>query len=169
MQTSAWEFAVAETGLVNGFSLALGGSLVRQDLHAKLDGRRNNFQLDGLYHGQDKQVLDHSMFVAHCHPDSTSSLTFKGVLDGHAKGVFQAKTLVAKGADKTDGHQLNRALLLSPTAEIDAKPELEIYLMTSNALTVLHREIWIRSAILSYGAWLFAAPSARYAYSRLFA
>ena len=127
LQTSAWEFAVAEAGSVEGFSLALGGALVRQDLHAKLDGRHINFQFDGLYHGRDKQLLDHSMFIAHHQPDSTSSLTFKGVLDGHAKGVFQAKTLVAKGADKTDGQQLNRALLLSSTAEIDVKPELEIY------------------------------------------
>jgi Fe-S cluster assembly protein SufD len=51
----------------------------------------------------------------------------RNVLDGHARGVFQGKVLVERIAQKTDGYQMNQALLLSPDAEIDAKPELEIY------------------------------------------
>ncbi len=51
----------------------------------------------------------------------------KNVLDGHARGVFQGKIEVARSAQKTDGYQMNQALLLSPDAEIDSKPQLEIY------------------------------------------
>jgi Fe-S cluster assembly protein SufD len=49
------------------------------------------------------------------------------VLDDHARGVFQGKIEVARGAQKTDGYQMNQALLLSPDAEIDSKPQLEIF------------------------------------------
>jgi len=51
----------------------------------------------------------------------------KNVLDGHARGVFQGKIEVARQAQKTDGYQMNQALLLSPDAEIDCKPQLEIF------------------------------------------
>ena len=51
----------------------------------------------------------------------------EGVLDESARGVFQGKILVRQGSQKTDGHQLNKTLLLSPGTEIDTKPELEIY------------------------------------------
>ncbi len=65
--------------------------------------------------------------IDHAAPGSRSRQTFKGVLDGAARGVFQGKVLVRPAAQKTDAHQLNRNLLLSPKAEVDAKPELEIY------------------------------------------
>jgi Fe-S cluster assembly protein SufD len=52
---------------------------------------------------------------------------FKCVMDGQARGIFQGKVIVRPGAQKTDGKQSSHALLLSPTAEFDAKPELEIY------------------------------------------
>jgi Fe-S cluster assembly protein SufD len=59
--------------------------------------------------------------------DGQSNQDYKGVLDDRAKGVFQGKVHVHRGAQRTDGYQLNNALLLTPTAEIDSKPELEIY------------------------------------------
>ncbi len=65
--------------------------------------------------------------VSHDAPHGTSRQIFKNVLDDKARGVFQGKIYVAKDAQKTDGHQLSRALLLSDKAEMDAKPELEIY------------------------------------------
>jgi Fe-S cluster assembly protein SufD len=60
-------------------------------------------------------------------PDCRSREVFKGVLDGKGRGVFQGKIIVRRDAQRTDGYQLNRALMLSRTAEIDSKPELEIY------------------------------------------
>jgi Fe-S cluster assembly protein SufD len=66
-------------------------------------------------------VIDHQ--VPHC----TSREMFKCVMDDHARGIFQGKVVVRKHAQKTDGKQSSHALLLSETAEFDAKPELEIY------------------------------------------
>ena len=60
-------------------------------------------------------------------PHCESREVYKGVLDDTARGVFQGRIVVHRDAQKTDGHQLNRTLLLSPRAEVDTKPELEIY------------------------------------------
>jgi Fe-S cluster assembly protein SufD len=65
--------------------------------------------------------------VAHDAPSTASRQTVKNVLTGHSRGVFQGKIEVARIAQKTDGYQMNQALLLSPNAEIDSKPQLEIY------------------------------------------
>ena len=63
----------------------------------------------------------------HAAPDCASRQTYKTVLAGRSRGVFQGKILVRQAAQKTDGYQMNQALLLSPDAEIDSKPQLEIY------------------------------------------
>jgi Fe-S cluster assembly protein SufD len=63
----------------------------------------------------------------HDAPNCASRQTVKTVLTGHARGVFQGKIEVARAAQKTDGYQMNQALLLSPDAEMDSKPQLEIY------------------------------------------
>ena len=60
-------------------------------------------------------------------PQCTSRELFKGVLDGHARGVFQGKVIVRPDAQKTDGKQMAQVLMLSPDTEFDSKPELEIY------------------------------------------
>ncbi len=60
-------------------------------------------------------------------PNTTSKEVYKGALDGHSRGVFQGAIVVADGADGTDGRMSNKTLLLSDDAEIDAKPQLEIY------------------------------------------
>jgi Fe-S cluster assembly protein SufD len=72
-------------------------------------------------------VLDNTIFVEHAATGCRSRQVYKGVLDGRARGVFQGKILVRRGAQQTDGYQLSRTLLLSPRAEIDTRPELEIY------------------------------------------
>ncbi|MDP6885030.1 MAG: SufD family Fe-S cluster assembly protein, partial [Rhodospirillales bacterium] len=71
--------------------------------------------------------VDNAIFIDHASPGAESRVVFKGVIDDTARGVFQGKTLVRQQAQKTDGHQLHKALLLSPGAEVNAKPELEIY------------------------------------------
>ena len=65
--------------------------------------------------------------VRHDAPHGTSRQTVKNVLAGRSRGVFQGRIEVARHAQKTDGYQMNQALLLSPDAEIDTKPELEIF------------------------------------------
>ncbi|MEE2689115.1 MAG: Fe-S cluster assembly protein SufD [Pseudomonadota bacterium] len=109
------------------YTLHIGGRLARNEIHATLEGRGANCSLYGAYVGQGQQHIDTTTFVDHAVPECTSREVYKGALDHNARGVFQGKILVRKNAQKTDGHQLNKALLLSEGAEIDAKPELEIY------------------------------------------
>ena len=73
------------------------------------------------------QHADFTTVVAHEAPACASRQTVKNVLSGHAHGVFQGKIEVARAAQKTDGYQMNQALLLSPDAEMNSKPQLEIY------------------------------------------
>jgi Fe-S cluster assembly protein SufD len=76
---------------------------------------------------RDSQHCDNTTLIEHLKPETSCREVFKGVLDDRSRGVFQGRIVVHRGADKTDGHQLSKALLLSDRAEIDTKPELEIY------------------------------------------
>lgn len=109
------------------YTLHVGGRLVRNEIHAVLNGRGADCNLYGAYAGRGNQHIDTTTFVDHAVPECTSREIYKGALDDNARGVFQGKILVRKDAQQTDGHQLNKALLLSEGAEIDSKPELEIY------------------------------------------
>jgi Fe-S cluster assembly protein SufD len=73
------------------------------------------------------QHADFTTVVSHDAPSCTSRQTVKSVLCGRSHGVFQGKIEVARAAQKTDGYQMNQALLLSPDAEMNSKPQLEIY------------------------------------------
>ncbi|HEY0421512.1 MAG TPA: SufD family Fe-S cluster assembly protein, partial [Acetobacteraceae bacterium] len=73
------------------------------------------------------QHADFTTVVRHAAPNTASRQTVKNVLTGRAHGVFQGKIEVDRVAQKTDGYQMNQALLLSPDAEINSKPQLEIY------------------------------------------
>src|SRR5690606_29090685 len=83
--------------------------------------------LDTAYLGRGRQHVDNTSWITHAKPRSTSRQVCKGVLDDQARGVFQGQITVAEDAQKTNGHQLSRALLLSDGAEADAKPMLEIF------------------------------------------
>jgi Fe-S cluster assembly protein SufD len=67
------------------------------------------------------------MLVEHASPHCGSRQFYNGILDGHARGVFHGRIIVHKDAQKTDAKQTNRNLLLSDDAQIDTKPQLEIY------------------------------------------
>ena len=111
----------------DSFSLALGARLARHEVHARLAGKGGEVQVNGAQLLSGQQHADLTSVIAHDAPACTSRQTVKNVLSGHARGVFQGKIVVARAAQKTDGYQMNQALLLSDTAEIDSKPELEIY------------------------------------------
>ena len=74
-----------------------------------------------------QEHVDTTLVVDHAVPHCDSRELFKGVLDGRARGIFQGKIIVRPDAQKTDGKQMAQALMLSPDAEFDSKPELEIY------------------------------------------
>lgn len=109
------------------FSLALSGKLIRQELQVALVGALAEVQAKGAYLADHDSHIDHSLIFDHAIEGSSSRQHFKGVIDGSGHGVFQGKVLVRKDAQKTDAHQLNKALLLGPNAQWSSKPELEIY------------------------------------------
>ena len=106
--------------------VSTGGGLARNRITVRLQGEGAHCDLDGAYSARGKQHLDHTSKIVHAVADTTSRQVYKGVLDDHGRGVFQGHIVVAEDAQRTDGHQLNRALMLSDH-EIDSKPMLEIY------------------------------------------
>lgn len=118
---------LADKASYDGFVLATGARLARHEVRAELDGLHVEYAINGVYLGAGGQHHDITTFIDHARPHGTSHEMVKGVLTERARGVFQGKILVRPDAQKTDGFQMNRALLLSREAEIDSKPELEIY------------------------------------------
>ncbi len=118
---------IAERGTYDAFVLTLGARLARTEIHARLQGPRALVHLNGAQLLAGTQHGDITTVVRHDAPECASRQTIKNVLTGRARGVFQGRIEVARAAQKTDGYQMNQALLLSPTAEIDCKPQLEIY------------------------------------------
>ncbi len=108
-------------------AVELGGLLSRADVISKLENRNASCELNGLFVLAGRQHADHHTRVEHNAPHCVSREQYRSVLDGRAHGVFNGKIVVAEGAVKTDSAQSNANLLLSDRAEIDTKPELEIY------------------------------------------
>ncbi len=111
----------------DNFGFATGGKLSRNELHIILAAPGADCRLNGAYLMHRDQHVDQTLVVDHAAPQTTSRQLYKGVLDDKARGVFQGKIVVRPAAQKADGQQLSRALLLSSQAEIDTKPELEIF------------------------------------------
>jgi Fe-S cluster assembly protein SufD len=118
---------VAEGGSYDSFALNLGARITRTEAHARLAGAKGFTHLNGAQLLGGSQHADFTTVVRHDAPSCSSRQTVKNVLAGRAQGVFQGRIEVARAAQKTDGYQMNQALLLSPDAEIDTKPELEIF------------------------------------------
>ena len=118
---------IDERGAYNSFVLGVGAALARHEVHARLSAAHAQVHVNGAQRLRAKQHGDISSVITHAAPDCISRQTVRNVLDGQSRGVFQGKVLVERIAQKTDGYQMNQALLLSEHAEIDAKPELEIY------------------------------------------
>ena len=119
--------SLGERADVNSMSLSLGGALSRLETHVLLDGEYGELGLSSIYLGKNNQHHDMTTRVAHEVANCNSRQIIRGVLDDKARGVFQGQVRVAPHAQKTDGQQMSRALLLSRDAEADAKPELEIF------------------------------------------
>jgi Fe-S cluster assembly protein SufD len=112
---------------VTTHSIALGGRLDREEVRAVLNGEGAEALLYGLYVIGGSQHVDNHTLIDHAKPHCASREVYKGVLDGHAGGVFNGKIAVRKDAQKTDSKQSNKNLLLSEGATINTKPQLEIY------------------------------------------
>ena len=112
---------------VESHSISLGGAIVRNDIVTELADEGAEIILNGLYMGNGSQHVDNHTLVNHSKPHTQSEENYRGVLDGRAQGVFNGKVIVHKDAQKISAAQSNANLLLSDHAEIDTKPELEIY------------------------------------------
>jgi len=108
-------------------SISLGGALVRNDIHGQLAAEGAEIIMNGLYMTGEKQHVDNHTRVDHLKPRTLSTENYRGVLNGKSRAVFNGKVIVHKDAQKIEAHQNNANLLLSDDAEIDTKPELEIY------------------------------------------
>ncbi len=118
---------LAKGSLYDGFSLTTGGRLSRHQVKAELTGPGAEVRLNGAHVLAGNAHADTTTEIVHAAPQCRSRETYRHVMDGTSRSVFQGKIYVAEGAQKTDGFQLNQSLMLSPTAEVNAKPELEIY------------------------------------------
>ena len=110
-----------------GTLLQLGAKLARHEVLALLAGEAADFALDGGTLAVGTQHIDNTTRVIHRAPHCPSHQLFKTVLDEQGHGVFQGTVFVERAAQKTNAHQLSRALMLSDRAAMDNKPELEIY------------------------------------------
>lgn len=109
------------------FCFTTGAALSRNSITIALTAPEAQARLHGLYLLRGAQHCDTTTLIRHDAPHTTSEEHYRGVLDGKARGVFQGKIIVAPDAQKSDGQQMSRALLLSDQAEANHKPELEIY------------------------------------------
>jgi Fe-S cluster assembly protein SufD len=108
-------------------ALELGGALARHELRVALDGDRSRVETRGAFALRGRQHADTELLVEHRGRDTVSDSLWRGVADGRARGVFHGAITVHPGADGSDAQLSNKNLLLSPDAEIDTRPALEIH------------------------------------------
>lgn len=118
---------IARDATYESFTLIEGTGTIRNQIHAEIQGENGHCWLNGVNLLRGAQHADTTITIEHQAPHCTSKQTFKSVLTDKAHGVFQGKVHVHQIAQKTDGYQLSNALILSPEAQMDTKPELEIY------------------------------------------
>ena len=108
-------------------SLTFGGRITRNDITALLDGDGAECTLNGLYVAGGDSLVDNHTTIDHAKPNCPSHEVYKGILSGRAKAVFNGRIIVELDAQKTNAKQTNKALLLSDDAQINTKPQLEIF------------------------------------------
>ncbi|GAB4524974.1 MAG: Fe-S cluster assembly protein SufD [Amphiplicatus sp.] len=127
VEASVWIARLAEGAAFHQTALLLGAKAARMETRLDLAGPGCEVDFKGAAALSGARHADLTTHVAHQAPGATTRQIHKSVLRDRARGVFQGKFLVARGAQKTDAQMQARALLLSQAAEIDHKPELEIY------------------------------------------
>ena len=108
-------------------AVSLGAALARTEIATRLDAPGATCTFDGLYLAGGTQHIDHHTTIDHRQPRCTSRELYKGIMDGRSTGVFNGKVFVRPDAQQTDAQQMNKNLLLSDDAQIETKPQLEIF------------------------------------------
>ncbi len=106
--------------------VSTGGLFSRSRMDIDLVGNGSNFNIDGVYFGEENQVHDNRVFVNHLAKNTSSNMITKGVLGDESSSIFTGTIHIAEGAEKTDSHQQNRNILLSEKATAQSVPNLEI-------------------------------------------
>lgn len=114
-------------GTVRSLVATFNGGLVRNDIHTVLDGEGGHCSLNGLYLADGNRHVDNHLIVEHAAAHCDSREFFKGILNDRGKGIFSGRIIVREGAQKTDAKQTNMSLLLSEEAQVESKPQLEIF------------------------------------------
>lgn len=125
--TNLLQIEQGERSEYKGYILHNTGAFVRDQIHAKLMGSNARCDLSGAKILGDDQHTDTCILIEHCAPECYSNQNYRNILDDQSRGIFQGKVHVHQIAQQTDGYQLCNSMLLSDRAEMDTKPELEIY------------------------------------------
>lgn len=126
-QTGRLDVFAGHDSTFNHCGFDFGGALVRNDIAISIDAPGATTSFDGLYLAGNDQHIDNHTRVDHRVGPAESRQEYRGILNANARCIWNGKAIVHAGADGTDANQANHNLLLSDKAEIDAKPELEIY------------------------------------------
>lgn len=118
---------LGQESLFKSFTLTINGALTRNEAVLEFTGDNATAHVAGAAVGDGKFHHDDTVFITHDAENCESRQVYKKVLRNGARGVFQGKILVKAGAQKTDGYQISKALLLDDDSQFLAKPELEIY------------------------------------------
>jgi Fe-S cluster assembly protein SufD len=108
-------------------AITFGGRIARNDIVAVLDGEGAECTLNGLYIATGESLVDTHTTIDHAKPHCPSHELYKGILAGRSRAVFNGKIIVRPDAQKTDAKQTNKALLLTDDAQVNTKPQLEIF------------------------------------------
>jgi Fe-S cluster assembly protein SufD len=108
-------------------AISINGKFVRNDLRAELNNENIETHFYGIFIAGNNDFVDNHTFADHSKPHCFSNENYRGIISGKATGVFNGKILVRRDAQKTNAYQSNKNVLLSDTATINTKPELEIY------------------------------------------
>jgi len=122
-----WLVDIGSNADYRGFQFTAGFALARNQLAVTFKGEEAKIDLSGVFLARGTEHIDTTLVVDHAVPACESRELFKGVLEDEARGIFQGKVIVRPDAQKTDGKQMAQVLMLSPNAEFDSKPELEIF------------------------------------------
>ena len=107
--------------------ISFGGDLSRNDFNTRFNNEGGNCQLNGLFMIDGNQLFDVHTMIDHAKPHCDSHEHYKGILDGKSRGVFNGKVMVRPDAQKTNAFQENNNIILSDSALINTKPQLEIF------------------------------------------
>ena len=120
-------FRLDRASTLRSHAITFGGRIARNDIVAVLDGEGGECVLNGLYVASGQSLIDTHTTIDHAKPHCPSHELYKGILTGRSRAVFNGKIIVRPDAQKTDAKQTNKALLLTDDAQINTKPQLQIF------------------------------------------